>query len=86
MQKLETNACASSGPLLFLTGMGAGIAMAVLLAPRSGASTRRLIGRKVEEGEEWMKDKAAEAKIYARCQAEKLGDRFKEVAEAIGHN
>ncbi len=84
MQKVETNGYASSGPLLFLTGMGAGIAVAVLLAPRSGASTRRLIGRKVEEGEDWMKDKAAEAKVYVSCRAEKLGDRLKEVAGAMG--
>lgn len=86
MRRIETNGYASSGPLLFLTGMGAGIAAAVLLAPRSGASTRRLIGRKVEEGEDWMKDKAVEAKVYVKCQAEKLGDRIKEVADSIGRN
>lgn len=86
MQKTEANGYTGSGPLLFLTGMGAGIAMAVLFAPRSGASTRRLIGRKVEEGEDWMKDKAAEAKVYARCHTEKLGDRIKEVADAIGRS
>jgi len=84
MPKVETNGYSGSGPLLFLTGMGTGIAMAILLAPRSGASTRRLIGRKVEEGEDWMKDKAAEAKVYVSCHAEKLGDRIKDVAGVIG--
>lgn len=84
MQKVGTNGHAGSGPLLFLTGMGAGIAAAVLLAPRSGASTRRLIGRKVAEGEDWMKDKAAEAKVYVSCHAERLGDRIKEVAGGLG--
>ncbi|MGD0500622.1 MAG: YtxH domain-containing protein [Bryobacteraceae bacterium] len=70
--------------LLFLAGLGAGIALTVLLAPRSGATTRRLIGRKVEEGEGWIKDKAAAAQDYVRGRGEELGDRVKEVAEVIG--
>jgi gas vesicle protein len=71
---------------MFLTGFGAGIALAVLLAPRSGAATRRLIGRRVEEGEDWVKEKAAAAQDYVCDQGEKLGDRIKEVAEVIGRN
>jgi hypothetical protein len=34
-----------SALLIFFTGLGAGIAVTVLLAPRAGAATRRLIGR-----------------------------------------
>lgn len=86
MQRAEPNVTNGSGPLFFLTGMGTGIALAVLFAPRSGASTRRLIGRKVEEGEDWVKDKTDEAKVYVKCHADKLGDRIKEVAEVIGRD
>lgn len=49
----------SSALPLFLTGLGTGISLTFLLAPRSGAATRSLIGRKVKDGEDWMKDKAA---------------------------
>jgi len=55
-----------------------------LLAPRSGAATRSLIGRKVEEGKDWMKDKAAAAQDYLSIHGEELRDRVKKVAEAIG--
>ncbi|MGA2182624.1 MAG: YtxH domain-containing protein [Bryobacteraceae bacterium] len=74
----------SFAPLSFLIGLGAGIALTVLLAPRSGAATRRLISRKVEKGEDWMKDKAAAAQDYVRGHVEELRDRAKEVAEVIG--
>jgi gas vesicle protein len=86
MEKVETSCSSGSGALFLLAGLGAGIALAILLAPRSGAATRRLIGRKVEEGEDWMKEKAAAAQDYVSSQGEKLGDRIKDVAEVIGRN
>jgi hypothetical protein len=75
-----------SALLLFAGGLGAGIALMALLAPRSGAATRRLIGRRVEEGKGWMKDQAATAQDYVRDHAEGLRDRAKEVAEVIGRS
>lgn len=86
MPKVETCGNTGSGSLFFLTGMGAGIALAVLFAPRSGIATRRLIGRKVEEGEVWVREMAAEAQDYVSVQGDKLGDRIKEVAEVIGRS
>ena len=86
MEKVETNSSGGSALLSFATGLGAGIALTVLLAPRSGAATRHLIGRKVEEGEDWMKDKAAAAHDYVRRHREKLRDRIRDVAEVIGPN
>ena len=74
----------SSSPLFFLTGLGTGAALTALIAPRSGASTRRLIGRKVEEGENWVKEKAAAARDCVRNQGEDLCDRVKGMAAAIG--
>lgn len=59
MQKVEMN---GNALLFLLTGLAAGVALAVLLAPRSGAAMRRLVGRKVEE-RDWMKDKAAAAQV-----------------------
>lgn len=86
MRRVETNRKTESAPLYFLTGLGAGIALAVLLAPRSGTATRRMIGRKVDESEDWMKAKAAAAQEYVSTQGEKLGERIKEAAEGIGRN
>lgn len=86
MQKIDTSCNSGSGALFFLAGLGAGGALAVLLAPRSGAATRRLIGRKVDEGQDWVKEKAVVAQEYASSQGEKLADRIKEVAEVIGRN
>jgi gas vesicle protein len=86
MEKTEMNFNSGSAVLIFLTGMGAGIALAGLLTPRSGAATRRLIGRKVDEGTDWMKHKAAEAQDYVKTQGEELRDRVKDVADVIGRS
>jgi gas vesicle protein len=89
MENVETNGhhCnrVSEG-LVFLTGLGVGVAITVLFAPRSGAATRRLIGHKAEKGEGWIKDKAAAAQDYVKAHVEELRDRVKEVAEVIGRN
>ena len=77
--------CNRSTPLvMFLTGLGTGIGLATLLAPRSGAATRRLIGRKVEEGEEWLKDQAVAAQDSVKSQGEELRNRVRGLTGAIG--
>ena len=84
MENMEMNENRGSTLLSFVAGLGAGIALTALFAPRSGAATRRLIGRTVEEGQEWVKDKSETAQDYLRGQGEELRDRVKEVAEVIG--
>jgi len=86
MEKVEINGNRGSALLFFLTGLGAGVALTVLLAPRSGAATRRLIGRKVEEGKDWMKDKAGAAQDYVKGRGEELRDRVQEVVKVIGRS
>ena len=85
-EKAEMSCNRSSALIALLTGLGAGIVLTVLLAPRSGAATRRLIGRKAEEGKGWMKDQAAAAEDYVKGQGEQLRGRVKVVAEAIGQS
>ena len=80
------NGKSSFAPLSFIAGLAAGIGLTVLLAPRSGAATRRLIGRKVEEGKDWMQDKATAAQDYVRGQGEELRDRVNKVAQAISRS
>jgi gas vesicle protein len=43
-------------PLVFLTGLAAGGAAALLLAPQSGARTRRQIARKTEDIQSYAQD------------------------------
>ena len=84
MERAEVNGKNCSAPLFFLAGLTAGIGLTIFLAPRSGAATRRLVGRKVEEGKEWVKDKATAAQDYVRDHGEDLRDRVKEVDAVIG--
>jgi gas vesicle protein len=86
MERSETCCKPGSTALFFMTGLATGIALAVLLAPRSGAATRRLISRRVEEGEDWVKEKKAVARDYISSQGEKLADRIKDAAEVIGRS
>lgn len=51
----------------FLAGLATGAALALLLSPRSGAATRRFIGRKVGEGKDLLRSRvqAAQERIQA---------------------
>jgi gas vesicle protein len=86
MENSEMNGTRCSALPFFLTGLGAGIALAVLLAPLSGARTRRIIARKVEEGKDWITDKVVAGEEYVRSHGADLRDRVKEVAEVIGRS
>lgn len=57
---------------LFLVGMATGAAATFLLAPQSGGTTRRLIGRKFRDGERWTKDKVAAAKGHVCAHDEEI--------------
>ena len=70
----------------FLAGLGVGAVLTALFTPRSGAATRRLIGRTVHEGEDWMKSTASAAQDFVKSQGADLRDRAKEVAEVTGRD
>jgi len=59
----------------FLVGVGVGGAVAVLLAPRSGEQTRKLIAKKAEEGKAYVASRGREIKD----QAEDLVDKGKDL-------
>jgi hypothetical protein len=80
------NGIRGSALLSFMTGLGAGIALTALFASRSGAPARRLISRRVEEGQDWITDKAAAAQGYVRERGEELCGRVKEAAEVLGRS
>jgi gas vesicle protein len=83
MERFEMNGTRSLSLPFFLAGLGAGVALTLLLAPLSGEATRNLIGRKVKEGADWVKDTAAAAEDSVLAQTAGLKNRVKEVAEVI---
>jgi len=78
----ENGSCTSAVPF-FLTGLGTGIALALLLAPQSGVVTRGLIGRKCKESSDWVKGTTGAAEEYVAAKGAEIRDRAKEVAEVI---
>ncbi len=75
---------------IFLVGMGVGAAVALLFAPWSGKETRELIGRKAEEGSDYVAAKGRVLRRQAedfveqgRKTAEKLADRGRAFADKV---
>jgi len=55
----------SKGLSSFLLGLGVGVAIGVLFAPKSGKETRQLIRDKADEGTEYLKQRGNEIKQSA---------------------
>lgn len=54
-----------NGFLWFLAGLGVGALVGVLYAPRAGTETRQAIRDKAEEGRDYMRGRAREAREQA---------------------
>ncbi len=67
-----------SGVLWFLAGLGIGAAVGILYAPQSGSETREILMAKAEEGRDYVRKRARDA----REQAEQWADRGKEVLKS----
>ncbi|MCU1335748.1 MAG: Late embryosis abundant protein [Bryobacterales bacterium] len=62
----------------FLTGVGAGIGVGMLLAPRTGEKTRKMIRGKANEGAAYLRDRGNEVRDAA---AEAIRDSTRKVAK-----
>lgn len=67
----------------FLAGLTSGITLTLLLAPRSGSETRNILGRKMKEGEAWVKEKASKAEDFASAGAKDLRERAENLTESL---
>jgi len=67
----------------FLTGLAAGVAVAVLFAPHAGAETRDLIGRKAEEGKEALKEQGVRLKNQAMVMRNRANDLMEQGKQAL---
>jgi gas vesicle protein len=59
-EKMDKNGLSS-----FLLGLGVGVAIGMLFAPKSGSETRELIKTKAGEGGEYIKQRSADLKDTA---------------------
>lgn len=66
-----------SGLVWFFLGVAVGATIAILYAPQSGKATREYIGRKTEEGKEFITDTARDTYEKGR----ELFERGREIAE-----
>jgi gas vesicle protein len=68
--------CGIAGKVgFFVVGAGMGAILALLLAPKTGEQTRKLIAEKAEEGKDYLASKGREFK----GQAEELVEKGKEL-------
>jgi len=68
-------------------GLGIGVAVGMLLAPRSGEETRQLLREKADEGKDYLRAKTDESKEFVRRRGTELresaGDLIDRSKEAI---
>jgi len=78
---MNRNACG------FLVGLGAGVGMGILLAPRAGEKTRSLIRRKAVDGASYLRERTTEVRDTAadviREQAQKVSQGTEAVKAAV---
>lgn len=65
----------------FVIGMGAGAALALLFAPRSGDETRAMLSEKAREGRRFAEQRAREIRDMAGDKAAQLRDMANDAAE-----
>jgi len=69
----------NSGFGYFIVGMGIGVAVGMLLAPRSGEETREMLRVKADEGKDYVRAKSEEGRDYVR----RRGSEIRESAADI---
>jgi gas vesicle protein len=71
------------GILWFLTGLGIGAVVGILYAPHSGSETREILMSKAEEGRDFVRKRAKEARVQAEQWAERGKQVYSEQKEQI---
>jgi gas vesicle protein len=62
----------NSGLTYFIVGVGVGVAVGMLMAPRSGEETRQILKEKASEGKDFLSSKADESKEFVRRRGSEL--------------
>jgi gas vesicle protein len=69
----------SDGLANFLLGLGVGIGLGVLFAPRSGEETRSYIKEKADEGADYLKRQTEDLRADLKARADDLADKSRDV-------
>ena len=72
-----------NGLSAFLLGLGVGVAVGMLFAPKSGQETRELIKSKAGEGADFLKQRTSEAKQTAADWVDKGKDALNKQKESL---
>lgn len=62
----------NSGISYFVVGLGIGVAIGMLMAPRSGEETRQLLRARADEGKDFLRTKADESREFVRRRGTEL--------------
>ena len=71
----------NNGITYFVVGVGIGVAVGLLLAPRSGEETRRLLRSKAEEGSEALRKKTEEGREYLKRRTSEIRDSASDLVD-----
>ena len=71
----------NNGLAYFLVGLGVGVALGMLFAPKSGEETRQYLRSKAGEGTDYLKARADEGKEYVKKRGEELRDQASDVLD-----
>jgi gas vesicle protein len=69
----------SDGLANFLLGLGVGIGLGVLFAPRSGEETRHYLKDKADEGADYLKRQTEDLRADLKAKADDLADKSRNV-------
>jgi gas vesicle protein len=64
----------NGGLSYFIVGLGVGVAVGMLMAPKSGEETRQYLRERADEGKDYLKTKSDESREFARKRASELRD------------
>jgi gas vesicle protein len=65
----------------FFLGVGIGVAVGILFAPKSGEETRTLIRSKADESKDYLKRKSEESKDFLKRKSEEVREQAAEVVD-----
>jgi gas vesicle protein len=71
----------NNGISYFIVGLGVGVAVGMLMAPRSGDETRQIIRSKADESAEFLRAKADESKEYVRRRGTELRESASDLVD-----
>ena len=65
----------------FIAGMGIGVAIGMLVAPRSGEETRKYLRERADESRDYLRTRTEEGREFVRRRSDELRDQATEYIE-----